>query len=139
MRRWQQHGKSLENNSVRKMKNPWSGMPKERCNWPRILRIIVTIQNPLSREVFWHENAKIPRQARQNPIAAGDFQWILTRNCEDTEQLRIIQESTKWLTFYNKRTGIFGDIKSFVGLFLYKCPKVAVSVNDVSILVAMTG
>ena len=53
--------------------------------------------------------------------------------------IRIIQESTKWLTFYNKRTGIFGDIKSFVGLFLYKCPKVAVSVNDVSILVAMTG
>ena len=89
MRRWQRHGKSLENNSVRKMKNLWSGMPKERRNWPR--------------------------------------------------NIRIIQESTKWLTFYNKRTGIFGDIKSFVGLFLYKCPKVAVSVNDVSILVAMTG
>ena len=89
MRRWQQHGKSLENNSVRKMKNPWSGMLKERCNWPR--------------------------------------------------NIRIIQESTKWLAFYNKRTSIFGDIKSFFGLFLYKGPKVAVSVNDVSILVAMTG
>ena len=35
----------------------------------------------------WHENAKIPRHTSQNPIAAGDFQWILTRNCEGTEQL----------------------------------------------------
>ena len=51
-------------------------------------RISVTIQNPLFREVFWHENAKIPRQVRQNPIDVGDFQWILTRNGEGTEQLR---------------------------------------------------
>ena len=36
-------------------------------------RIRVTNQNPLSREVFWHENAKIPRHASQNPIATGDF------------------------------------------------------------------
>ena len=35
-----------------------------------------------------HENAKIPRHASQNPIAEGDFRWILTRNCEGTEQLR---------------------------------------------------
>ena len=28
-------------------------------------------------------------KACQNPIAAGDFQWILTRNCEGTEQLRV--------------------------------------------------
>ena len=39
--------------------------------------------------MFWHENAKIPRHASQNPIAEGDFRWILTRNCEGTEQLRI--------------------------------------------------
>ena len=38
--------------------------------------------------MFWHEYAKIPRHASQNPIAEGDFSWILTRNCEGTEQLR---------------------------------------------------
>ena len=37
------------------------------------MKKLVTIQNPLSREVFWHENAKIPRHASQNPIATGDF------------------------------------------------------------------
>ena len=51
-------------------------------------RNLVTIQNPLFCEVFWHENAKIPRHASQNSIAEGDFRWILTRNCEGTEQLR---------------------------------------------------
>ena len=25
----------------------------------------------------------------QNPISKADFKWILHRNCEDTEQLRI--------------------------------------------------
>ena len=40
--------------------------------------------------MFWHEYAKIPRHTSQNPIAEGDFQWILTRNCEGTEQLRNI-------------------------------------------------
>ena len=49
---------------------------------------VVTVHTPLSREVFWHEYAKIPRHASQNPIAEGDFSWILTRNCEGTEQLR---------------------------------------------------
>ena len=48
----------------------------------------VIIQEPLSREVFWHEYAKIPRVARKNPIAEGDFHWIFARNCEGTEQLR---------------------------------------------------
>ena len=48
----------------------------------------VIIQEPLSREVFWHEYAKIPRVARKNPIAEGDFYWIFARNCEGTEQLR---------------------------------------------------
>ena len=47
----------------------------------------VTIQKPLFREVFWHEYAKIPRVARKNPIAEGDFCWIFARNCEDTEQV----------------------------------------------------
>ena len=47
----------------------------------------VTVHTPLFREVFWHEYAKIPRGARKNPIAEGDFCWIFARNCEDTEQL----------------------------------------------------
>ena len=50
-------------------------------------RINVTIQWSLSREVFWHEYAKIPRHASQNAITEGDFQCILARNCEGTEQL----------------------------------------------------
>ncbi len=33
----------------------------------------VTVQDPLSREAFWHVYAKIPRHARQNSIAKGDF------------------------------------------------------------------
>ena len=33
--------------------------------------------------------AKIPRHTRQNAITEGDLKCILTRNCEDTEQLRI--------------------------------------------------
>ena len=49
---------------------------------------LVTVQEPLSREVFWHEYAKIPRVACKNPIAEGDFHWIFARNCEGTEQLR---------------------------------------------------
>ena len=55
-----------------------------------------TIQKPLFREVFWHEYAKIPRDARKNPIAEGDFCWIFARNCEGTERLR----------FYIKTVGI---------------------------------
>ncbi len=31
--------------------------------------------------------AKIPRHTRQNAITEGDLECILTRNCEDTEQL----------------------------------------------------
>ena len=31
--------------------------------------------------------AKIPRHIRQNAITEGDLEFILTRNCEGTEQL----------------------------------------------------
>ena len=48
----------------------------------------VTVQEPLFREVFWHEYAKISRVACKNPIAEGDFCWIFARNCEGTEQLQ---------------------------------------------------
>ena len=33
---------------------------------------MVTVHTPLSREVFWHEYAKIPRHMSQNSIAAGN-------------------------------------------------------------------
>ena len=34
----------------------------------------VTVHTPLSREVFWHEYAKIPRHTSQNSIAAGNLE-----------------------------------------------------------------
>ena len=41
-----------------------------------------------------HVFCKNPRHTRQNAITEGDLECILTRNCEDTEQLRrIILES----------------------------------------------
>ena len=49
---------------------------------------IITVHTPLSREVFWHKYAKIPRHTSQNAITEGDFKCILARNCEGTEQLR---------------------------------------------------
>ena len=42
-----------------------------------ILKLFVTVHTPLSREVFWHEYAKIPRHTSQNSIAAGNLEWIL--------------------------------------------------------------
>ena len=33
-----------------------------------------TVHTPLSREVFWHEYAKIPRHTSQNSIAAGNLE-----------------------------------------------------------------
>ena len=38
-----------------------------------LLRFTVTVHIPLSREVFWHEYAKIPRHTSQNSIAAGNL------------------------------------------------------------------
>ena len=35
---------------------------------------VVTVHTPLSREVFWHEYAKIPRHTSQNSIAAGNLE-----------------------------------------------------------------
>ncbi len=39
--------------------------------------------------------AKIPRHTRQNAIAEGDLECILTRNCEGTEQLRIVYKKSQ--------------------------------------------
>ena len=39
-----------------------------------IMRYQVTVHTPLSREVFWHEYAKIPRHTSQNFIAAGNLE-----------------------------------------------------------------
>ncbi len=36
--------------------------------------VVVTVHTPLSREVFWHEYAKIPRHTSQNSIAAGNLE-----------------------------------------------------------------
>ena len=36
--------------------------------------ISVTVHTPLSREVFWHEYAKIPRHTSQNSIAVGNLE-----------------------------------------------------------------
>ena len=36
--------------------------------------MMVTVHMPLSREVFWHEYAKIPRYTSQNSIAAGNLE-----------------------------------------------------------------
>ena len=38
--------------------------------------------------------AKIPRHTRQNVITEGDLECILTRNCEGTEQLRVVYNIT---------------------------------------------
>ena len=42
--------------------------------------------------------AKIPRHIRQNAITEGDLECILTRNCEDTEQLRWNNKKTAAVT-----------------------------------------
>ena len=46
--------------------NPLSISPLKKNNSPRrnagaVCMFVVTVHTPLSREVFWHENAKIPR------------------------------------------------------------------------------
>lgn len=43
----------------------------------------VTVHTPLSRKVFWHEYAKIPKAACKIPIAEGDFYWLFAHNCEE--------------------------------------------------------
>jgi len=55
--------------------------------------MIVTIQQPLSREVFWHIYAKIPRHTSKNAITEGDFKCIFAHNCEGTEQLLLCNYS----------------------------------------------
>ena len=50
--------------------------------------------------------AKIPRHIRQNAITEGDLECILTRNCEDTEQLQSYknwQPAVKDATWYAKK------------------------------------
>ena len=63
---------------------------------PRNVLILRNYSEALSREVFWHEYAKIPRVACKNPIAKGDFYWIFARNCEGTEQLRYFKNSGRY-------------------------------------------
>ena len=42
-------------------------------------------------------SAKIPRHTRQNAITEGDLECIVTRNCEDPEQLRIAHKKKELL------------------------------------------
>ena len=39
-----------------------------------VIVFMVTVHTPLSREVFWHEYAKIPRHTSQNSIAVGNLE-----------------------------------------------------------------
>ena len=50
-------------------------------NW----RKSVTVHTPLSREVFWHKYAKIPRHTSQNAITEGDLreQRVKVRACTE--------------------------------------------------------
>ena len=49
-----------------------------RLHSGRIKKVITecesTVHTPLSREVFWHEYAKIPRHTSQNSIATGNLE-----------------------------------------------------------------
>ena len=38
-----------------------------------VIRVVI-VHTPLSREVFWHEYAKIPRHTSQNSIAEGNLE-----------------------------------------------------------------
>ena len=51
--------------------------------------INVTIRSVISREMFWHVYAKIPRHTSKNVITEGDFKYIFACNCEGTEQLQL--------------------------------------------------
>ena len=62
------------------------------CSRNFLCSISVTIQQPLSREVFWHIYAKIPRHTSKNAITEGDFKCIFARKCEGTEQLPILNK-----------------------------------------------
>ena len=44
------------------------------CRITEYISIFVTVHTPLSREVFWHKYAKIPRHTSQNSIAAGNLE-----------------------------------------------------------------
>ena len=60
--------------------------PKENPAYAGSWKIVVTVHTPLSREVFWHEYAKIPRHTSQNSIAAAIWNEFWLRYCERSEQ-----------------------------------------------------
>ena len=49
-------------------------------------KILVTVHIPLSREVFWHEYAKIPRHTSQIPLPQAIWNEFWLRYCERSEQ-----------------------------------------------------
>ena len=74
----------------------------------------VIVHTPLSREVFWHEYAKIPRHTSQNSIAAGNLEWILATLLW-----------TEWTV--TLMPNIKGKYTRIVLTFLLKCDKKRIS------------
>ena len=58
--------------------------------------------------------AKIPRHTRQNAITEGDYECILTRNCEGTEQLRKKNQIVKISLFFLKNDRDCRYLEKFV-------------------------
>ena len=71
---------------------------------------IVTIQQPLSLEVFWHKYAKIPRHTSKNAITEGDFICIFACNCEGTEQLPVVNKFYSQADIRNPLRSLFDQI-----------------------------
>ena len=46
----------------------------------------VTVHTPLSREVFWHEYAKIPRHTAKIPLPQAIWNEFWLSYCERSEQ-----------------------------------------------------
>ena len=89
----------------------------------------VNIQQVVSREVFWHVFAKIPRHARQNAITEGDLECILTRNCEGTEQLQFIEKLVDGFVQY-RMTVVWCDL---IHRFQHKITVLHVDMRNVKI------
>ena len=84
----------------------------------------VTIQQVVSREVFWHVFC-------QTPITEVDFKCVLARNCEGTEQLRKQDISPAELRrcFLYRIFLLFRDIGCF-SHFLCLCQSIPINSNN---------
>ena len=62
------------NNALRKMSVTICGNDFSDTLHTGNREYFVIVHTPLSREVFWHEYAKIPRHTSQNSIAVGNLE-----------------------------------------------------------------